>query len=247
MADIRDIKKTPASSLDQVMLDICNMVQAKRARTVIDHILKYGIITNEELSDVYGYDHPPRAIRDVRENGIPLITHSVISSKTGRRMGAYTFDDVSRIIHGRIGGRRAFPKELKQALIDLHGSRDAISHTLLPEAYLQIDHRIPYEISGDDAGSFDPSLFMLLDASSNRQKSWACEHCPNFSGERSPDFCRSCFWASPEQYMHIAGQPCRRIDLIWIGQETVVYDRLAQQAINLGITLPNLIKHKLSE
>lgn len=246
MADINDIKKTPASSLDQIMLDLCYSVQAKRARTVIDHILKYGIITNEELSDLYGYDHPPRAIRDVRDNGIPLITHNVINTKTGRRMGAYTFDDASKIMHGRIGGRKAFPKGLKQALIELYGSRDAISHTLLPESCLQIDHRIPYEVSGDD-GSFDPSLFMLLDASSNRQKSWACEHCLNFSDMRSLDFCSSCFWAFPEQYKHIAGEPCRRVDLIWVGQETVVYDSLAEQAINHGVSLSDFIKRKLSE
>ncbi|MGE4522539.1 MAG: hypothetical protein AB7D19_08665 [Acetobacter sp.] len=246
MANINDIKKTPASSLDQVMLDLCYSVQAKRARTVIDHILEHGIITNEELSNIYRYNHPPRAIKDVRDNGVPLITHNVVSPKTGRRMGAYTFDDVSKIVHGRIGGRKAFPKRLKQALITMHGSRDAISHTLLPESCLQIDHRVPYEISGDD-GSFDPSLFMLLDASSNRQKSWACEHCPNFSGRRSPEFCSSCFWAFPEQYMHIAGESYRRVDLTWVGQETLFYDRLVQQALNQGIPLADLIKRKLSE
>lgn len=48
-------------------------VKAKRAKTVIDHILKHGAISTEELKDVYGYDHPPRAVRDVREQGIPSI------------------------------------------------------------------------------------------------------------------------------------------------------------------------------
>lgn len=88
MADWDDIKKTPEDSLDEAMLALCKSVDAKRARTVIDHILNHGIISNEELSDLYGYDHPPRAIRDVRENGIPLVTHRVTSPKTGRRVGA---------------------------------------------------------------------------------------------------------------------------------------------------------------
>ena len=35
-------------------------VLAKRAKTVIDHILKHGHITTEELKNLYGYDHPPR-------------------------------------------------------------------------------------------------------------------------------------------------------------------------------------------
>ena len=66
MADLGDIKKTPASSLDEAMLALCHSVEAKRARTVIDHILEHGIVTNEELSDLYGYDHPPGVPQNVR-------------------------------------------------------------------------------------------------------------------------------------------------------------------------------------
>jgi len=54
-------------------LDLINGVEAKRPRTVIQHILKHGHITSQELKDLYGYNHPPRAVRDVREHGIPLV------------------------------------------------------------------------------------------------------------------------------------------------------------------------------
>ncbi|MBD0865558.1 MAG: hypothetical protein GDA36_08115 [Rhodobacteraceae bacterium] len=144
MADLDKINRTPRSAIDPDLLALCLSVKAKRARMVIDHILEQGIITNEELSDLYGYDHPPRAIRDVRENGIPLITHSVTSPKTGRRMDAYTFGDVSKIKRGRIGGRKAFSKKFKQELIKMYGAREASTGELLDERYLQIDHRIPY-------------------------------------------------------------------------------------------------------
>ena len=87
MADLKKIKRTPRSEIDPMLLALCESIDAKRARTVIDHILEYGIITNEELNDLYGYDHPPRAIRDVRENGIPLITHSVTSPKNRAENG----------------------------------------------------------------------------------------------------------------------------------------------------------------
>lgn len=50
----------------------CKAVTAKRPRTVIKHILEHGYITTEELREKYGYNHPPRAARDVREQGIPL-------------------------------------------------------------------------------------------------------------------------------------------------------------------------------
>ena len=58
-------------------LKLLRSVKAKRPRTVIAHILEHGQITTEELKDIYGYNHPPRAIRDVREQGIPIITFCV--------------------------------------------------------------------------------------------------------------------------------------------------------------------------
>ena len=50
----------------------CRAVTAKRPRTVIAHILRHGFITTQQLKDDYGYNHPPRAVRDVKEHGIPI-------------------------------------------------------------------------------------------------------------------------------------------------------------------------------
>ena len=247
MVDLDKIVRTPESTLDPALLALCQSVEAKRARTVIDHILKYGIITNEELSDTYGYDHPPRAIRDVRENGIPLITHRVVSPKTARRMGAYTFDDMSKIKHGRIGGRTAFPKKFKAELIEMYGAKDSCTGTPMNERYLQIDHRIPYEVAGDTSASADlnPVDFMLLDASSNRSKSWSCENCDNLKTKHSLAICKRCFWASPEDYDHIAEKPYRRADIVWSGDEAIEYEKLKAEAERLSIDIHQLIKNKL--
>ena len=87
--------------LPKEFVKLCKKVTAKRARTVIDHILKHGHITTEELKTKYGYDHPPRAARDVREEGIPLVTTRVQGS-TGRKIGAYTFGDPSKVRFGRV-------------------------------------------------------------------------------------------------------------------------------------------------
>jgi transcription initiation factor IIE alpha subunit len=48
-------------------------VTGKRARSVVKHILKHGSITTDDLKERYGYDHPPRAIKDVSDQGIPLL------------------------------------------------------------------------------------------------------------------------------------------------------------------------------
>ena len=48
-------------------LEYVQSITNKRAKVVIDHILAHGFITTEDLEKTYGYNHPPRAARDVRE------------------------------------------------------------------------------------------------------------------------------------------------------------------------------------
>lgn len=50
------------SDYSKEFLELLSSVTAKRPRTVIEHILKHGYITSEELKEAYGYNHPPRAI-----------------------------------------------------------------------------------------------------------------------------------------------------------------------------------------
>ncbi|HAO22511.1 MAG TPA: HNH endonuclease, partial [Desulfobacteraceae bacterium] len=76
--------------LSDKFLALCKSVTAKRPKAVIDHILQYGFVTTEELKEKYGYNHPPRAARDVREHGIPLITFRVTGSDN-RKIAAYKF------------------------------------------------------------------------------------------------------------------------------------------------------------
>lgn len=240
----REIIPTTEDVLPAEFVQLCRTVTAKRPRAVIDHILKHGMISNEELKDLYGYDHPPRAIRDVRENGIPLITHSVVSEKSGRRMGVYTFDDVANVKGGRIGGRKAFPKAFKPILVEMYGSRDAFSGERLEERYLSIDHRIPYEVAGEEAG-LAPEKFMLLDSSSQRAKSWSCEHCENWLRIHNPEICARCFWAFPEDYDHIAMEQKRRIDVVWSGDEVRSFDAAKAAAKAKRLTVGELIKQLL--
>lgn len=223
----------------------CISVTSKRPRTVIQHILKRGYITTEELQDDYGYTHAPRAIRDVREAGIPLETYSVVSKKTGRSIGAYRFDK-SLIVAGRIGGRKAFSKNFKAQLIARYGSRSMLTNETLEPRYLQIDHRVPYEVAGNDNAE-NVESHMLLDASAQRAKSWSCEHCENFITIKDPNICRECFWAFPESYKHVAMRSERRLDVVWTGDEVAKYDRLVAEAKQDNYTPQELIKQILDE
>lgn len=226
--------------MPQEFYDSCMSITAKRAKTVIDHIIMHGFITTEELSDKYGYDHPPRAARDVRENGIPLKTLKVVSEKTGRKIAAYTFDYREKV-KGRIGGRKAFSIKFKNDLIERYGSRSALTNEEIDPRYLQIDHRIPYEVAGNEAGE-NIENYMLLDASGQRAKSWSCEACENFRIKRDKKICESCFWAYPEKYTHIAMQPERRIDIVWSGEDCKQHTSILEKSKKSGQTPQEYIK-----
>ncbi len=220
-------------------------ITAKRPRTVIDHILQHGHITTEELKEQYGYNHPPRAARDVREQGVALKTFRVTGSD-GRSIGAYAFDP-TKTVRDRLGGRRAWPKKFKDALVEAYDSRCAVCLTDYNARYLQIDHRVPYEVSGDSSGELESAEFMLLCGSCNRAKSWSCEHCKNWTDDHSRDVCQSCYWASPESYAHIALRILRRLDVVWTEGEVSEYDHLVELSRHARQELPDFVKAVLRD
>ena len=199
-------------------------ITKKRPKTVIDHILKHGFVTTEELKQM-GYEHAPRAARDVREQGIPLETFRVKDSN-GRSIAAYRFGDPSKSEDklSKAAGRTMLSKALKKALIEKYGSKCFIYLQPMEERLLQVDHRVPYEIAGEQ-DEHDVNCFMLLSPSANRAKSWTCEHCPNWE-QKNPDYCIKCFWAHPEDYTHVAGKEQRQIILTFTGDEIEDYIKL---------------------
>jgi hypothetical protein len=233
--------------IPQEILDHCSKITRKRAKTVVDHIIEHGFITTEQLQTDYGYDHPPRAARDVREEGVPLVTFKVVSERTGRKIGAYKFGDPSKIKKGRFGGRKAFSKKFKDDLLEKYGSRDAVSGEEWEDRYLQIDHRIPYEIGGDEGnGENNLDLFMLLHGTSQRAKSWSCEHCDNFIKDHNVETCQSCYWAFPENYTHVAMKEVRMVSIEWIEKEVGSFDRLTKIAAKKKLSVQTIIKEILN-
>lgn len=199
-------------------------VTAKRPKTVIQQILRNGYVTTEELKNL-GYEHAPRAARDVRELGIPLETFRVKDSN-GRRIAAYRLGDPTKAEDriSKTSGRTVLTNALKKALIERYGSKCFIYLQPMEERLLQVDHRVPYEIGGEQDEK-DIDCYMLLSPSANRAKSWTCEHCPNWN-RKDVAFCIRCFWAHPEKYTHIAGQEQRQLVITFTGDEIEDYNRL---------------------
>ena len=222
---------------------LLDSVNNKRARFVIDTILEKGYCSTEDLKDA-GYEHAPRAARDVRELGIPLETFKV-KDRTGKSIDAYRFGDWEEAKRqnqlAKTGGRTQLSGKLKSALITRYGSYCHLYGEAYPERLLQPDHRVPYEIGGDPEDMLDTSYFMLLSPSANRDKSWACEHCPNWA-RKDPNMCKTCYYAFPEHYEHIAGETERRIPLVFRDAELPFFDSISEMAQKEDISLPELIK-----
>jgi hypothetical protein len=225
-------------------LDALRAVTNKRARVVIEHILQYGSITTEDLKETYGYNHPPRAIADVRDEGIPLERFRVKNAQ-GRSIAAYGFGDVSTFRAGFAGGRRQVPKRLKTDLLNANGSRCSVCGEQFNATLLQVDHRVPYRVAGD-ADTNRPAEWMLLCPSCNRAKSWSCEHCRNWLELRDSAHCRSCYWGDPRAYTHIALRAIRRLDVVWTEQEVADYERLRQEAERSAEPMPDFVKAVLN-
>lgn len=210
--------------LSKKNLNRLNAITDKRPSTVIQHIIKHGYITTEELASKYGYEHAPRAARDVRERGVNLVTYRVKSSD-GRNIAAYKFGDPVFVDNkiSKVGGRTALSQALKKALIDKYGAVCFVYLQPMEDRLLQIDHRVPYEIGGEQTDNID--CYMLLSPSANRAKSWTCEHCPNWT-IKDIEFCSNCFWAHPENYSHIAGREERQIVITFSDNEIEDYNQL---------------------
>jgi hypothetical protein len=224
-------------------LTFVRQVTNKRAKIVIDHILAHGSITTEDLEKKYGYTHPPRAVRDVREFGIPIETFTV-KAKNGRSIAAYKFGDPTKLRRNKIAGRLVFSKEFKRHLYANSSGRCSACSGTYELRYLQVDHKVPYEVAGDIEVGFskDEKKYMLLCGSCNRAKSWSCEHCENWAKGKKVSVCKKCYWGSPTQYSHVAMKPIRRLDIQWDGAETVDFDRAQRLARKEKTVMPVYVK-----
>lgn len=227
---------------------VLNAVTNKRARFVIDTILSKGYCSTEDLKNA-GYEHAPRAARDVRELGIPLETFKVKDSQ-GKSIAAYRFGDWEEAKNSnslsKTGGRTQLTARLKNALIERYGCFCHLYREPYPERLLQPDHRIPYEIGGDPRDMYDTDFFMLLSPSANRDKSWACEHCSNWT-RKSIDMCRTCYYAFPENYTHIADSFEKRVEIVFRNAELPLHEALQDCAEYNRISVQELIKRILSD
>jgi len=213
---------TRQKSLPLKLLQRVKTVKNKRARFVLDEIVKNGSVSTIQLKEA-GYDHPPRAARDAVELGFALAR---INAKRadGQTIAAYVFDE--RELDPNLTGRVVIAKKERDEIIKRKGAKCNLCGAV---HNIQVDHRIPFQVAGESQrNEVDP--YQLLDGACNRKKSWACEHCENWLKIKDFEKCLSCYWANPDTYTHVAMQPERRADIVWKGEEVSAFERLKRSA-----------------
>jgi len=238
----------PKQKYSAEILAVVAKVTTKRGKILVEHILKHGKVSTEDLEVIYELTDAASAARDVKDAGVPLISTRG-KRKTGRQMAVYSFGDPSLIRGDQFQGRKAFSKGFKNVLIVQGGAKCALCSTPYESRYLQIDHRVPYQIAGDSVDTERNSdEYMLLCGSCQRSKSWSCEHCDNWREGRLSEICRNCYWAVPEDYTHIALKDHRRLEIVWLGETEVSdHSKLKSLAATNAVALPLYAKAALAE
>jgi DNA adenine methylase len=208
-------KRTPREVVPENIQALCSAVTKHRAKGVVTTILDRGFVTKDQIEVDLGQAHAPRAAQDVKDEGIPL-SNQKFKYPDQSNGSYYIFDLDKDAQEGKTGGRKPFPKSFKRLLLEHYGPVHAFTGEPFPEGMLSIDHRVPYAVQGD-GDNRDPSDFMLIDATYQRRKSFACEKCPNLN-ERDVSVCKRCYWASPSDYDHSATHPIRQTLLSWNGK-----------------------------
>lgn len=208
-----------------------------RARKALELMLEHGSVTTGDLKAA-GYDHPPRAIRDVKDAG--LVVESELVNVTGIRMSRYSLVDSTS--DGFVQ-RRPISNAFRNQLFDIAGHRCAVCGAEFITRMLQADHRVPFAIGGDPP--LELRYYMTLCSSDNRAKSKSCETCPNWTA-RDVETCKTCYWHDPDRYEHVATVDERRIMITARGSDVAGVDRLAEKAAQEGLSLSELLLEIIS-
>lgn len=191
--------------LDEPTIQLLRALQmSKRARAALESMLERGAVTSKALQEEYGLDHPPRAIRDLKDAGVLVGSRRV--KESGKTISEYFLLDLATPSRGG-APRNPIKKRDKDRIVAEFDGKCAVCGTRTSR--LQLDHRIPFAIAGDPP-EWTSKTAMPLCPSDNRAKSWACEHCANWAN-RDPDVCLGCMWCHPEDYDHVSMLPERRL------------------------------------
>lgn len=121
---------------------------SKRAREALEIMIQEGSVTTVDLKNRFGFNHPPRAMGDLKDAGVPFTKTMVKVEGESRRVARYELlDDINVAKANK--PRKVIPKKVKTELIAKYGKQCQICGGTFSSQALQVDHRIPFRINGD--------------------------------------------------------------------------------------------------
>jgi hypothetical protein len=163
---------------------------------------------------------------DVQDTGLPIVT-SETKDENNKDILSYKFAEEGKISFLREQDRKHFSKDFKDHLIEKHGSICCICLIKEESGHLQIGQRIPYGVLDEIQYKKEKEKnYFLLCGSCNRSKSLSCDTCKNYKEIKDPNVCKSCYWASPEKYNHIAMKKEGRIELVFTEELMETYNKI---------------------
>jgi len=64
---------------------------------------------------------------------------------------------------------------------------------------------------------------------------------------KKAEICRNCYWASPDNYTHVAMRAARRADILWTGAEVESYEKLKRRTLELQRNIPGYVKEIIEQ
>ena len=109
---------------------------------------------------------------------------------------------------------------------------------------LRPDHRVPAQFGGSPEnfiGEEWMQQFQALCAVCNYEKREACKRCPNWIA-RNIETCNSCYWASPDNYDHMATEAKTASDILkWSRAQLAFRERIRELSRKKGMSLSDVL------
>ena len=244
--------KTKYSSVEEYIHDIYDNLYP-RARAAADLLIEKGTITKFDFEEK-GINPAvgPRAVMDLKDHGIPIEKPGRVNVPQAKRAVAqYKLGKVANLRPKEKYGRLVPPTNLKRRLIEVSGSYCVYCGQRFPEKSLQIDHKLPVKYFGELPSEEIANLdnYQLVCGHCNRIKAEAINRECTKTCFKTHDMniIKSCYWYDPTNYTHVCGKRERRLSLMFVGEETKLYDKLVKVARKENKTAQEVIKELITK
>lgn len=175
-----------------------------RAKAAADLLMEKGVITKYDFEETHvPVSQAPRAIRDLKDHGIPIETLRKISVPQAKtKVNRYTLGSIDNINTSMRYGRMYDPTGMKEKLAKLHGDVCVFCGKKLTAKDRELDHKLPVNIFGDlsPVERLNPDNYQLVCRGCNRLKREATSHGAFDDQREGMDIVKQNYWYDPVQY-----------------------------------------------